>query len=164
MFLPNANLIVSAFDHTHTHTHTHTQSVFSGDKRYAVPHMHGARLPLPFTYFKMMSHQFSLSWYSVHFNGNKCLLVMLLINIAWFKKRKKEEEVILDYRLASLSHNANTPNNRLRGVHNFWWQLGWKTWTPNWPYDLFDTFTFPKSTIPFLLCSFNFFSYTLHAF
>ena len=28
-------------------------------------------------------------------------------------------------------------------------------------YDLFDTFTFPESIIPFLLCHFNFLSYVL---
>ena len=32
----------------------------------------------------------------------------------------------LHYRFASQSYDTSTPNNRLRGMHHFWWQLGWK--------------------------------------
>ena len=105
----------------------------------------------------MPSRQFGVGWHSMPFNRNKC---SLLIDIAWLNKIK----VILDYRLASLSYSTSIQNNRLRVVHHFWWQLGWKTWTPKWSYDLLDTFTFPRSIIPFSLCNFNFFSYASHAF
>ena len=105
----------------------------------------------------MTSCQIGAGWYSVPFNRNKC---SSLIDTAWLKKK----EVILEYRLASLSYNTSTPNNQLRGEHHFRWQLGWKTWMLKWSYDLLGTFTFLWSIIPFLLCNFNFFSYALHAF
>ena len=69
---------------------------------------------------KMTWCQFGVGRYSVPFNRNKCLL---LIDTAWFKN--KSNTII----------QAPRTLNRLRGVHHFWWQLGWKTWTPEWSYD-----------------------------
>ena len=43
------------------------------------------------------------------------------IELNWIKS--------LHYRFASLSYDTSTPNNRLRGMQRFWWQLGWKTRT-----------------------------------
>ena len=117
-------------------THTHQYSVVTKDFA-----MHGARLPLLFTCCEMTSRQFGAGQYSVPFNRNKC---SSFIDTAWLEK-----EVILEYRLASLSYNTSTPNNQLQGEHYFRWHLGWKTWTLKWSYDLLDTFTFPWSIIPF---------------